>query len=110
MSKVYVVQEPQSYDKVTGKRTLKFDMSSAEEFGQVEVLLEWTAKPWDKSVIEELKAKLDRFEDGDWLILTGNPSLMGAAAAIVADVTGGSLRLLQYHGKERRYIPVVIEV
>lgn len=110
MSKVFIVQEPQTFDRASGRTTSKFDMSSAAEYGDVEVLLGWQAKPWDANVIAELKHKLSDFGPGDWLILAGNPCLMGAAAAIAADVTGGSLRLLQYNGREGRYLPVVLEV
>ena len=106
---VYVVQEPQNFDRLTGKHTSKFDMSSASEFGPVEVLINWTAKPWDGTVVKELRHKLSRFGPGDWLILAGNPCLMGAAAAIVADYCDGQLRLLQYNGREGRYLPVVLE-
>jgi hypothetical protein len=107
---VFVVQEPQNYDKRTGQFTSKFDFSSASEFGDVVVLLDWQAKPWDATVIQEMKMKLSIFKEGDWLILAGNPCLMGAAAAIVADVTDGTLRLLQYDGKAGKYRPVVMEV
>lgn len=107
---VYIVQEPQTFSKETGLHTTKFDFSAAAEFGDIEVLLNFKAKPWDKSVLDELKHKLQDFGPGDWLILTGNPALMGAAAAIVADLTDGQLRLLQYNGKDRRYLPVVLDV
>ncbi|MDB5177577.1 MAG: hypothetical protein JWN75_1245 [Candidatus Saccharibacteria bacterium] len=107
---VYIVQEPQNFNRATGESTSKFDFESAAEFGTPVTLLAFTCKPWDPGVIEELREKLSVFADGDWLILAGNPCLMGAAAAIAADVTGGTLRLLQYDGKAGRYKPVVMEV
>lgn len=105
---VYVVQTPMTRDRETGEVRSKFDYAAAEEFGRVEVLLSDHAKPWDRGVIRELERKLLKFSDGDWLILTGNPCLMGAAACFAADRTGGRLRLLQWGNG--RYQPVSIDL
>lgn len=107
---VYVVQEPMERDRATGELRSKFDLSAASEFGEVVVLLAHQAKPFDSSVVRELQEKLAEYGDGDFLLLTGNPCLMGFAAAIAADVADGKLRLLQYSGRDRRYIPVAADV
>lgn len=107
---VYVVQEPMYMDRETNQLKSKFDISAAREYGEVVILLPHQAKPFDASVVRELRRKLEDYGDGDFLLLTGNPCLMGFAAAIAADVADGKLRLLQYSGRDRRYVPVSADV
>jgi hypothetical protein len=107
---VYVIQDPLMRDRDTGRLVRKMDFAPAEMFGRVEFLLADQAKPWDPDVVCELQDKLQDFRKGDWLLVgVGDPCLMAAASAIVADVTDGHLPLLKWSGKENAYKPVVIQ-
>ena len=82
MSKVFVVQE---------QHTL--DYSQAEEWGEVEFLTAREYKPLRKSLLneeihDEVRRKLGRGFDpqSDWLVLTGNPTMIGWAMIVAADV------------------------
>ena len=82
MSKVFVVQE---------QHTL--DYSQAEVWGEVEFLTAREYKPLRGSLLneeiqEEVRRKLEKFfnPQSDWLVLTGNPTMIGWAMIVAADV------------------------
>lgn len=98
--RVFYVQNTRRTDRRTGELTLKHDLTSAEEFGDLVQLLSPTARPDSAGVVRELREKLRGIERRDYLLLVGNPALIGYAAAIAADHLGGHLRLLQW-GNDR---------
>ena len=114
MSRVWVTQEPVNFDRATGQVTSKLDYAAAELFGEVVFLVSSSAKPWDPDVVNEIKAKLGHpqtgFRPGDWLLLGGNPSFIAMASALVADFMDGQLHLLQYHGKDQKFVPVTAQM
>lgn len=108
---VYIVQDQRRYDKLTGQFVHKFDLSPAEEFGAFSYLLTPTASPFNPSnIIPELREALQDFSDDDHLLLVGNPVLIGWATAIAADYNDGRVSVLQWSGKDHRYIPVSAQV
>lgn len=107
MSRVFVVQNQHRWNIHTQQFEPKFDLSSAEEFGELIPLLNPTASPFRPDApIRDMKEKLAGYSDDDYLLLIGNPMLIGFAVAIAADQNQGSVRLLQWSGKDQRYIAV----
>lgn len=105
--RVFVVQKQYKQDPATGELVPKHDLSSAYRYGNVEYLLSPTAGPFNPdSVIPELKAKLANYTSDDFLLLIGNPCLIGWAVAIAAGASGGRITLLQWSGKRKEYIPI----
>lgn len=110
MSRVFVVQN-QHRRNDRGLLEPKFDFSSAEEYGSLSYLLGPSAAPWNPEIIiPELHEKLKDFSSKDHLLLVGNPILIGWATAIAADSADGEISLLQWSGKDRRYISVCSQV
>lgn len=108
---VYVVQDHRRYDGTTGEYTSVFDLTPAQEFGELRYLLSPTAAPWaSESIINDLWDGLEDFGDGDYLLMIGNPVLCGLAAAVACDVNKGRLRFLQWNGRQKRYTPVEAQV
>lgn len=108
---VFVVQDPRRYNRDTGDYESTFDLSPAEEYGELRYLLTPTAAPWNpEGVMPELWAALGDFGDEDHLLLVGNPILIGWATAVAADFNDGRVNLLQWHGRDRRYISVSAQV
>lgn len=109
MSKVYVVQNQHRLDRTNGTLVPKFDLKPAEAYGQLEYLLNPSASPFrPEAVLAELHAGLANFGPQDFLLLIGNPVLIGLAVAIAADLNDGQVKLLQWSGKDRRYIPIEV--
>ena len=107
MTKVYVVQDQKQRDRVTGDLRSKFNFSDAERFGKIEYLLRQGASPFELNpVIRQLHEVLSGYRGEDWLLLTGNPVLIGLSVAIASHYSGGRLRLLQWSGSQGAYIPV----
>lgn len=107
MSKVYVVQNQHRWDRDKQRFEPKFDLTPAEEFGELVYLLSPTAAPFrPEPIIQELREKLKDYREGDHLLLVGNPVLIGFAVAVAADANGGRVSLLQWSGKDQRYIAV----
>lgn len=108
---VYIVQDHRRYNRDTGEYESVHDLAPAEEYGTLKYLLSPTAAPWSpETVLPDLWAGLRDFGDADHLLLTGNPVLIGWATAVAADYNDGRVSLLQWHGRDRRYIPVTAQV
>lgn len=108
---VFIVQDHRRYNRDTGEYDSVHDLTPAGEYGRLQYLLSPTAAPWNpESVMPDLWEGLRDFGDDDYLLLTGNPVLIGWATAVAADFNDGRVNLLQWHGRERRYIPVSAQV
>ena len=109
-NRVYVIQRQQRIDRRDGSLVDRYDsISSASEFGELVYLLSPTASPFNpEQVITELKNKLVVFNgDTDYLLLIGNPCLIGWAVAIASQYSGGKVSLLQWSGRENKYLKIV---
>lgn len=107
MSRVFILQKQMRWDERQGDLVPKFDLSSAEQYGEFEWLLSPTAAPFNSApIIAELHEKLADYGDDDYLLLVGNPCLIGFATSIAADNNEGRVKLLQWSGKEHAYIVV----
>ena len=107
---VYVVQNQMRFDHGKGKLVPRFDLSSAEQYGEISFLLSPSASPFNPdSVLTEMSERLQGFTSDDHLLLVGNPVLIGLASALAADIAG-TVQFLQWHGKDQKYITVKAEV
>ncbi len=104
---VYAVQCQMRKDLVQNKLVPKFDMTSAEKFGKIETLLSPSASPFNtQPIVDELVEKLKSYNDDDYLLLIGNPILIGLVVATAADFNDGRVNLLQWSGTKNQYISV----
>ena len=108
MSLVYIVQDQKTRDQTTGELVSRFNFGDAARFGELRFLLGPGANPFtpNESVIRELATKLAKFTTEDYLLLTGNPCIIGWATFFAATITEGELKMLQWHGKERKYMVI----
>lgn len=107
--KIFVVQKQMMWNPAKGELVSKFDLKPAERYGEIVWLLSPTAGPFNAiPIIRELKEKLKdySYENGDYLLLLGNPCIIGWTVAIASQVSGGPVRLLQWSGKSREYVPI----
>lgn len=110
-NKVYVVQLQRRWDDSKTDLIAKFDLAPARKYGELVYLLSPTAGPFNsRSIIAELWDKLEDYTPNDHLLLIGNPCLIGWVMAIAAQITGGTVRLLQWNGKERGYLEILCDL
>jgi hypothetical protein len=105
--RVFVVQNQRAVHPRTGVLAPKFDLSPAREFGAIVELLPEQVSPFHADgVVSHLSNRLADFGDGDFLLLIGNPALIGLAVAVAAAKNAGRVKMLQWSGTRRRYQPV----
>ena len=61
-------------------------------------------------LIYKLRKNLKDFTREDYLLLTGDPAIIGVACSIVSDITGGKFKLLKWDKQERKYYPIEINL
>ena len=109
--RVFIVQDQQ---KRRGESLVsKFDFSTAEKFGELVYLLGPSARPFppNEEIVAELHEKLHDFSPDDYLLLVGNPCLIGWATAIAAHYSGGIVQQLQFSSNPTgHYIDVVADL
>ena len=105
---VYVIQDIPG----TKQGAPKINIIGATQFGQLKVLLPENSQIIlsPNYVITTLRQKLKDYTIKDYLLLTGDPAIIGVACSIVSDVTNGKYNLLKWDKQERRYYPVEINL
>jgi len=108
MANVFVIQDIPG----TKMGAPKINIIGAREFGDLKVLLPENSQIIlsPTYVIQTLKQKLKDYQVGDYLLLTGDPAIIGVACSIVSDITNGKYNLLKWDKQERRYYPVEIDL
>ena len=105
---VYVIQD------IPGSKigTPKINIIGATQFGNLKVCLPENSQIIlsPAYVIQTLKQKLKEYKETDYLLLTGDPAIIGVACSIVSDITNGKYNLLKWDKQERRYYPVEINL
>jgi len=105
---VYVIQEIPG----TQAGSPKINIIGASEFGKMNFLLpEFSQIIFSPGpLIFKLRKALKDFTTGDYLLLTGDPAIIGVACSIVSDITNGKYNLLKWDKQERKYYPIEINL
>ena len=61
-------------------------------------------------LVYKLRQGLKNFTSKDYLLLTGDPAIIGVACSIVSDITNGKYNLLKWDKQERKYYPIEINL
>ena len=61
-------------------------------------------------LVYKLRQGLKDFTSDDYLLLTGDPAIIGVACSIVSDITNGKYNLLKWDKQERKYYPIEINL
>ena len=59
---------------------------------------------------EESISKLKNFTQEDYLLLTGDPAIIGVACSVVSNMTNGKYNLLKWDRQEKMYYPIKINL
>jgi len=105
---VYVIQE------IAGTRDgrPKINIMGAAEFGTFKFLLPELSQIIFSPgpLIFKLRKGLQNYRSKDFLLLTGDPAIIGVACSIVSDMTNGKYQLLKWDKQERKYYPIQINL
>ena len=61
-------------------------------------------------LIYKLRKGLKNYTSDDYLLLTGDPAIIGVACSIVSDITNGKYNVLKWDKQERKYYPIEINL
>ena len=105
---VYVIQEIPG----TQAGNPKINIMGASRYGKFKFLLpEFSQIIFSPGpLIFKLRKSLKDFKEGDYLLLTGDPAIIGVACSIVSDITNGKYNLLKWDKQERKYYPIEINL
>ena len=106
--KVYVLQELPG----TKAGTPKINIMSASKFGEFKFLLpEFSQIIFSPGpLIFKFRSLLKNYTTKDYLLLTGDPAIIGVACSIVSEFTNGKYNLLKWDKQDRIYYPIEINL
>ena len=105
---VYVIQEIPG----TKSGTPKINIMCASKYGKFKFLLpEFSQIIFSPGpLIFKLRTLLKNYKQEDYLLLTGDPAIIGVACSIVSQLTNGKYNLLKWDKQERQYYPITINL
>ena len=107
-STVYVIQE------IAGTREgrPKINIMGASQYGSFKFLLPELSQIIFSPgpLIMKLRRGLKDYRSNDYLLLTGDPAIIGVACSIASDITNGKYNVLKWYKQERRYYPITINL
>ena len=105
---VYVIQEIPG----TQAGNPKINIMGASRYGDFKFLLpEFSQMIFSPGpLIYKLRQGLKNFKVGDYLLLTGDPAIIGVACSIVSDITHGKYNVLKWDKQEIKYYPIAINL
>ena len=105
---VYVIQEIPG----TSEGRPKINIIGASQYGEFKFLLPELSQIIFSPgpLIFKLRSLLKNYSQKDFLLLTGDPAIIGVACSIVSDITNGKYNLLKWDKQERKYYPITINL
>ena len=105
---VYVIQEIPG----TKAGSPRINIMSASKYGKFKFLLpEFSQIIFSPGpLIFKLRSLLKDYTVKDYLLLTGDPAIIGVACSIVSDMTGGKYQLLKWDKQDKVYYPININL
>jgi|TARA_X000001382_G_scaffold51780_1_gene35310 hypothetical protein len=106
--KVYLIQEIPG----TSKGMPKYNVLGAQQYGEIVSLLpEFSQIVFSPGpLIMKLRTLLKNYTPNDYLLLTGDPAIIGVACSIVSDITGGKYKFLKWDRQEKTYYTIEINL
>ena len=107
-TKVYVIQEISG----TKEGKPKINILGAAHYGVFKFLLpEFSQIIFSPGpLVYKLRQGLKNYKPRDYLLLTGDPAIIGVACSIVSDITNGKYNVLKWDKQERKYYPIEINL
>tara|TARA_R100001082_G_scaffold16947_1_gene8536 strand:- start:485 stop:865 length:381 start_codon:yes stop_codon:yes gene_type:complete len=107
-SKVYVIQELPG----TKIGIPKYNIMGASKYGEIKTLLPENSQiiMSPGPLIFKLRKLLKNFNKNDYLLLTGDPAIIGVACSIVSDINNGKFNFLKWDRQEKMYYPIRVNL
>ena len=101
MAKVYVTSE-----------TTQHNVTPALQFGEIITILPPNAQVLFSVVptVQRIRRKLEKFSEEDYLVLIGDPAVIGIVCSIAAAKNNGRYKVLKWDRREKLYVPLQIDI
>ena len=88
------------------------DYSQAERFGEVVFLFDGnkTSSNVSTTYHKKIKTVLKDFSDNDYLLLVGDPALIGLTTSVLVTISNGRYNMLKYDRIEKDYFPIRVDI
>ena len=105
---VYVLQELPG----TSPGRPKYNIMGALKYGKLKVLLKENTQIVlsPGPIVFELRRLLKDYNSNDYLLLSGDPAVIGLACAIASDINHSRYNLLKWDRQEKVYYPLEINL
>ena len=105
---VYVIQEIPG----TASGNPKINIMGAAKYGEFKFLLPQLSQIIFSPgpLIFKLRKLLKDYRPTDYVLLTGDPAIIGVACSIISELTNGKFNLLKWDKQEKRYYPIEINL
>lgn len=109
---VFAVQNQMKFDKDVGGLVPRFsNIEKAQRFGEIFYVLSPSASPFSPElVLGDIHEALSGFTDNDYILLIGNPVLIGMTTAVAANYNGGRVKFLQWSGRHGEYTEISTKI
>jgi hypothetical protein len=109
--KVYVIQEIPGSQAGSPKINIMGAASYSTTNDFIFLLPEFSQMIFSPGpLIFKLRKGLKNYTSEDYLLLTGDPAIIGVACSIVSDITHGKYNVLKWDKQERKYYPIAINL
>jgi hypothetical protein len=90
----------------------KINIMGASQYGRIKFLLPELSQIIFSPgpLVFKLRQLLRDYKPTDYLLLTGDPAIIGVACSIVSDLTNGKYNLLKWDKQERKYYAIEINL
>ena len=107
-NKVYLIQEIPG----TTQGQPKYNILGAQKYGDIVTLLpEYSQMILSPGpLIHKLRTLLKNITSEDYLLLSGDPAIIGVTCSVVADLTNGKYKLLKWDRQEKTYYPIEVDI
>ena len=91
---------------------MDYNVRSAEKFGDLKIMLSDRKQMILASgpLTFELQKHLKEFNDNDYLLLIGDPAIIGLCCAIASDFNNGKFKVLKWDRNDKRYYDLEIDL
>lgn len=111
MNRCFLPQEPTRYDAATGLRKVTMDFTPALRYGEIKVCLPPNISLFaTHPVAVALREQMKDFDEEDYLIAVGDPTLIGMAFHIALMKTGGRFNQLKWDRHTGQYLKLRVEM
>jgi len=98
---VYVLQTPPTNINILGASDFGYLVICLPNYGPDSQII-FSSSPF----VFKMRKNLRDFRKQDYILLTGDPAIIGISCAIVSDTTNGQFKLLKWDRRESKYYPI----